>query len=79
MLLRKIEIYLLRQQDLRLIDALSELAVLKEFIGDPSHILGSDSSKHGEIAEHMQVNKTNARRLINCLEKEYSFECITRT
>ena len=41
----------LAQQDINLENALKELAELKEFIGDPTHILGSPFTKHGEIAE----------------------------
>lgn len=69
----------LRQQDANLEDALSELADLKAFIGDPAHILGSEATKHGEIAEHMQVNISNARRAIQGLNKEYTFEGVGRT
>ncbi len=69
----------LRQQDVNLEDALSELADLKAFIGDPAHILGSEATKHGEIAEHMQVNISNARRAIRGLSKEYTFEGVGRT
>ncbi|MDR1194161.1 MAG: hypothetical protein LBK98_08385 [Peptococcaceae bacterium] len=32
-------------------------------MGSPEHILGSALTKHGEIAEHAQVNISNARRL----------------
>ena len=69
----------LNQQDVNLKDALSELADLKAFIGDPKHILGSEATKHGEIAEHMQVNISNARRAVQGLNKEYSFEGVGRT
>lgn len=69
----------LNQQDMNLEDALNELAELKEFLSNPSHILGSDATKHGEIAEHMQVNFQNARRAIQGLAKEYTFEGVGRT
>lgn len=69
----------LDQQDINLEEALKELAELKAFIGDPVHILGSDATKHGEIAEHMQVNISNARRAIEGLEKEYTFDGVGRT
>lgn len=69
----------LKQQDINLVEALSELDELKKFCGDPNHILGSDLTKHGEIAEHMQVNFSNARRLIDGLKKEYTFEGVGRT
>ena len=69
----------LNQQDINLEKALEELADLKEFIGNPAHILGSEATKHGEIAEHVQVNFSNARNLIKGLEKEYTFEGVGRT
>lgn len=69
----------LQQQDVNLQDALAELADLKAFIGDPAHILGSEATKHGEIAEHMQVNISNARRAIQGLSKEYTFKGVGRT
>lgn len=69
----------LDRQDINLEEALSELAELKAFIGDPTHILGRESTKHGEIAEHMQVNISNARRAIQGLSKEYTFEGVGRT
>lgn len=60
-------------------DAMAELAELKEFIGNPAHILGSQLTKHGEIAEHVQVNFSNARAAMEGLEKEYTFEGVGRT
>lgn len=50
----------LNRQDINLEEALKELEKIKQFIGDPAHILGSVTTKHGEIAEHMQVNFENA-------------------
>lgn len=69
----------LDQQDINLEEALEELAELKKFLGDPSHILGSPLTKHGEIAEHMQVNFANARRAIRGLEKNHTFDGVGRT
>ena len=69
----------LMQQNNNLENALLELSELKEFISDPEHILGSDLTKHGEIAEHMQVNISNARRAVEGLSKEYTFEGVGRT
>ena len=69
----------LASQDINLEQALAELQKFKDFIGDPAHILGSASTKHGEIAENAQVYISNARRLIEGLSKEYSFEGVART
>ena len=46
----------LTAQDCNLEDAWAELQELKYFISAPEHILGSLQTKHGEIAEHVQVN-----------------------
>lgn len=69
----------LNQQDINLEEALKELDEIKKFIGDPSHILGNVKTKHGEIAEHFQVGIANARRLIQGLEKNHTFEGVGRT
>ena len=64
----------LSAQDVSLEKALAELQKLKDFIGDPAHILGSSSTKHGEIAENVQVYFSNARRFVEGLFAEYSFD-----
>lgn len=69
----------LNQQDTNLEEALTELEELKKFLGDPSHILGNEFTKHGEIAEHMQVNFENARRAIQGLNKNHTFDGVGRT
>lgn len=69
----------LNQQDINLDEALMELDELKQFLGDPAHILGSEFTKHGEIAEHMQVNFENARRAIQGINKNHTFEGVGRT
>lgn len=69
----------LDRQDINFEEALAELEEIKNFIGDPSHILGSQLTKHGEIAEHMQVNFENARRLIRGLDRNHSFDGVGRT
>ena len=69
----------LDKQDVSLEQSLLELQKLKKFIGDPKHILGNTYTKHGEIAENVQVYISNARRLIEGLSKEYSFEGVGRT
>lgn len=69
----------LNQQDINLEESLKELEEIKQFIGDPTHILGSATTKHGEIAEHMQVNFANARRAIQGLSKNHTFDGVGRT
>lgn len=69
----------LSAQDVNLEKALQELAKLRDFVSSPEHILGSMATKHGEIAENAQVYISNARKLIEGLQKEYSFEGVART
>lgn len=69
----------LAAQDINLENALDELQKFKDFIGNPDHILGTPATKHGEIAERAQVYIANARRLVNGLSREYSFEGVGRT
>lgn len=69
----------LTAQNINLEQALAELQKFKDFIGDPAHILGSATTKHGEIAENAQVYISNARKLIEGFSKEYSFEGVGRT
>ena len=69
----------LNQQDINLEEALKELNEIKQFLGNPEHILGSSLTKHGEIAEHMQVNFSNARNAIQGLSKNHTFEGVGRT
>lgn len=63
----------LNQQDINLEDAMNELNEIKKFLESPEHILGNNLTKHGEIAEYMQVNFSNARRAIEGLNKNYTF------
>ena len=69
----------LMEQDLNLKEALKELSLLKDFLGDPNTILGSDLTKHGEIAEHFQVRIANARRAVKGLFKNHTFDGVGRT
>ena len=68
----------LTAQDTNLAGALKELQVLKDFVANPEQILGSLKTKHGEIAEHVQVNISNARRIIEGLAPEHTFEGVGR-
>src|SRR5690606_34270293 len=42
-----------------------ELQKVREFVGNPASILGSAGTKHGEIAEMVEVHGRNARDLLN--------------
>ena len=68
----------LTQQDTNPERALEALNKLKDFVGNPANILGSELTKHGEIAEHAQVNISNARKIIEGLKSEYTFDGVGR-
>lgn len=51
-------------QDCNLEKAVKALDEIKRFIAEPDHILGSLATKHGEVAEHIQVGFANAEAVI---------------
>lgn len=55
----------LSAQDRALSAAQKAIEEVRRFVGTPEHILGSPETKHGEIAEHVQVGIENARALID--------------
>ena len=67
------------KQKFNLAEAMNELNDLKLFVANVNHILGNPSTKHGEVAEHCQVNIANARSLVRGLVPEYSFDNVGRT
>ena len=50
----------LTKHDRAFMEALKELQVVRDFVGSPEHILGSPSTKHGEIAEQVHVGVRRA-------------------
>ena len=68
----------LSSQEAALQDALQALQVVKEFVGAPEHILGSDSTKHGEIAEQVHVGVRRASDLLHQRVPEATFEGVGR-
>ena len=69
----------LKQQDKDLIEALKYVDKVKEFVANPDKILGSNLTKHGEIAEQIDVNIGNARLILNGLKEKFTFEGVGRT
>jgi hypothetical protein len=47
-----------------------EIKIARDFITDPSHILGNDSTKHGEVAEHLEVMARNSEKIADGLEPD---------
>jgi hypothetical protein len=69
----------LSQQDCTLADALHQVKQVRDFIGTPEHILGNPQTKHGEIAEQVEVGIRNARDLLQQQTPTATFENIGRT
>ncbi|WP_419961337.1 hypothetical protein [Psychrobacillus sp. BM2] len=59
--------------------ALSQVMKMRQFLSSPSNILGSERTKHGEIAEHLEVNIRNAWAVLRGQEKVATFEGVGRT
>jgi hypothetical protein len=69
----------LSAQDAAFTKALLEIESVRVFLGSPQNILGSDLTKHGEIAEHVEVGVRNARALVEGVAPRASFNDVGRT
>lgn len=52
---------------------------VRDFTCDPSHILGAMNTKHGEIAEHIEVEIGNGRNILNKIKPCATFDGVGRT
>lgn len=52
---------------------------LRDFVSTPQNILGNLGTKHGEIAEHVEVEIRNGRDILNHLKPTATFEGVGRT
>lgn len=52
---------------------------VRDFVGSPEHILGSPKTKHGEIAENVDVWFHNADRIMHNQKADATFEGVGRT
>ena len=68
----------LARQDQALRDAMREMQAVENFVGAPEHILGSDSTKHGEIAEQVHVGVRRAFDMLHRREPTATFEGVDR-
>lgn len=66
-------------EDLKLIGIQSYIHDVREFVYDPSHILGSEMTKHGEIVEKLDVLNRNCLRIIEDMKIDATFENVGRT
>ena len=70
---------LLQKQDLNFVKALNELDKVRDFVNKPQNILGSDLTKHGEVAESLEVHIRNAKDVLEGKVKLATFEGVGRT
>lgn len=66
------------KQDSNFLKAITEVGRVRGFVGKPENILGSAATKHGEIAEQVEVGISNARSYLVGGEQIASFEGVGR-
>lgn len=59
--------------------AMGEVSKIRDFLSTPQNILGSERTKHGEIAEQVQVGISNARDILEGKAPSHTFEGVGRT
>ena len=59
--------------------SLQHIENVRDFVSNPRSILGSMQTKHGEIAEHIEVEIRNARDVLNHIKPSATFEGVGRT
>ena len=69
----------LAQQDVAFAKALAQVEKVRDFVGSPEHILGSSRTKHGEIAEQVEVGIRNARSYLQQHPLRATFKGVGRT
>ena len=52
---------------------------LRDFVATPERILGNMGTKHGEIAEHVEVEIRNGRDILNHIKPSSTFDGVGRT
>ncbi|MEQ9345649.1 MAG: hypothetical protein RIG26_04305 [Thalassospira sp.] len=73
------EIVQLAKQDAAFKLAIEQMDKVREFLSRPQNILGSSATKHGEIAEQIEVGIRNARQALAQQEMTATFEGVHRT
>lgn len=69
----------LSKQDQAFFAAIQEVDKVRDFLATPENILGNASTKHGEIAEQVEVGIRNAKSLLNSSTPRATFEGVGRT
>lgn len=68
----------LASQNLSFLKALGEIAKVREFVDAPEHILGNSNTKHGEVAEQVEVGVRRAREMLAGTDPTATFEGVDR-
>lgn len=66
-------------QDDQFISALKEMEVVRQFVGSPESIMGNAGTKHGEIAEVLEVGVRRAKDALNGNPFSATFDGVSRT
>ncbi len=66
-------------QDQAFNKAIEQITKIREFVGSPDRILGSELTKHGEIAEQVEVGIRNAQSALQQQNLTATFEGVGRT
>lgn len=69
----------IQTQDINLIEAMKRINEIQRFVDSPERILGAPGTKHGEIAEHVEVGINNAKQAIKGLADRATFDNVGRT
>ncbi|MBN3873533.1 hypothetical protein [Nostoc sp. JL33] len=69
----------LSKQDQAFFAAIQEVDKVRDFLATPENILANTSTKHGEIAEQVEVGIRNAKSLLNSSTPRATFEGVGRT
>ncbi|MFJ7971734.1 hypothetical protein [Psychrobacillus sp. NPDC096389] len=66
-------------QNVNFENALQHMTKMRQFLSNPDGILGSVQTKHGEVAEHLEVNVRNAWATLRGQDDVATFEGVGRT
>lgn len=66
-------------QDQAFLKATEQIDKIRQFVGNPSTIIGRADTKHGEIAEQVEVGIRNARQALSRQNMTATFDGIGRT
>ncbi|MGE7219595.1 hypothetical protein ACQKJC_24470 [Priestia koreensis] len=68
-----------QQQNTNFETALKHMMKMRQFLSEPKNILGSEQTKHGEVAEHLEVNVRNAWAALKGQSEVATFDGVART